>query len=48
MKNVLRYGGIVASVILIAFGIGAIAMGVNGRSTVRDNLAWKRSRARLT
>lgn len=42
MKNVLRYGGIVASVILIAFGIGAIAMGVNGRSTVRDNLALEK------
>jgi hypothetical protein len=35
----LNYGGIVASAILIAFGIGAIIVGANGRSTVRDNLS---------
>jgi hypothetical protein len=35
----LNYGGIVASAILIAFGIGAIIVGSNGRSTVRDNLS---------
>jgi hypothetical protein len=39
MRKFLNYGGIAASVILIAFGIGAIAVGANGRSTVRDNLA---------
>ena len=39
MKKFFNYGGIAASVILIAFGIGAIAVGANGRSTVRDNLA---------
>jgi hypothetical protein len=39
MKKFLNYGGIAASVILIAFGIGAITVGANGRSTVRDNLA---------
>jgi len=39
MKKWFGYGGIAASVVLIAFGIAAIAMGVNGRSTVRDSLA---------
>ena len=42
MKKFLNYGGIAASVILIAFGIGAIAVGANGRSTVRDNLAQEK------
>ena len=39
MQRITRYGGIVASVILIAFGIGAIYSGVDGRNYVRDNLA---------
>jgi hypothetical protein len=39
MRNFLRYGGIAASVILIAFGIGAIVTGVNGRDQVRSDLA---------
>jgi hypothetical protein len=39
MKTAFGYGGIVASVILIAFGIGSIAIGFDGRSTVRDDLA---------
>lgn len=39
MKKWFGYGGIAASVVLIAFGIAAILMGVNGRSTVRDSLA---------
>jgi hypothetical protein len=34
----MKYGGIVASIILIAFGIGAIITGVNGRAEVRDTL----------
>lgn len=34
-----EYGGIAASVVLIAFGIGAIYMGVDGRSQVRSDLA---------
>jgi hypothetical protein len=38
MRKVFEIGGLVAAVILIAFGITAIVMGVNGRSTVRDNL----------
>jgi len=34
----LNYAGIAASVTLIAFGIGSVVTGVNGRDTVRDNL----------
>src|SRR3954462_13165771 len=39
MRKAFEIGGIVAAVVLIAFGIGAIAMGINGRSTVQSNLA---------
>ena len=39
LKKGFVYGGIIASVILIAFGIGSIVVGFNGRSTVRDDLA---------
>jgi len=38
-KKLLEYAGVAASVILIAFGIGAIIAGSSGRSTVRDNLS---------
>lgn len=38
-KRLWEWGGIAAGVILIAFGIGAIYMGVDGRQTVRDSLA---------
>jgi hypothetical protein len=38
MSKVLQYGGVVASVILIAFGIGAIVTGIDGRDRVRDDL----------
>jgi len=37
-KKVSEWGGIAAGVVLIAFGIGAIYMGVDGRDTVRDSL----------
>src|SRR5687767_5232835 len=33
------YGGIAASVILVAFGAGAVAIGVNGYNDVRDEIA---------
>ena len=39
MTSMARIGGIAASIILIALGIGAIAVGYAGRDTVRDNLA---------
>jgi len=37
-KKLFEYGGIAASIVLIVFGIGAIALGLDGRSTVRDSL----------
>jgi hypothetical protein len=37
-KKLFELGGIAASIVLIVFGIGAIALGINGRSTVRDSL----------
>ena len=39
MRKLLQYGGIAASTVLIAFGIGAIFTGFNGRSQVRTDLA---------
>jgi hypothetical protein len=38
-RKVLEYGGIAASVLLIAFGIGSIGLGAWGYNEVRDNLA---------
>lgn len=39
MRNILRYGGVAASILLIVFGIGTIVVGIDGRSEVGDNLA---------
>ena len=39
MRKVLELGGILAAIVLIAFGVGAIVVGISGRSTVKDNLA---------
>jgi hypothetical protein len=38
MRKLFEIGGLVAAVVLIAFGIGSIAMSIDGRSTVRDSL----------
>jgi hypothetical protein len=38
MKKWFAYGGIAASVVLIAFGIGAIVMGAIGYNDVRDEI----------
>src|SRR5579862_4459493 len=38
MRKVFEIGGIVAAAVLVAFGIAAIVMGFNGRSTVSSNL----------
>ena len=38
MRKVFEIGGIVAAAVLIAFGIGAVVLGVNGYTTVRDSL----------
>jgi hypothetical protein len=38
MRRVFEIGGLLAAAVLVAFGIGAIALGVNGRSTVQSSL----------
>jgi hypothetical protein len=38
MKKLFEIGGVLAAGVLIAFGIAAIVMGFNGRSTVNDSL----------
>jgi hypothetical protein len=38
MRKAFQLGGLAAGAILIVFGIVAIVMGMNGRSTVNDNL----------
>jgi hypothetical protein len=39
MSKLVTYAGIAASVILIAFGVGAIVTGINGRDRVHSDLA---------
>lgn len=39
MKRALEVGGVVAAVVLIAFGVAAIAMGIDGTDTVGENLS---------
>jgi hypothetical protein len=39
MRQLFAYGGIAASLILVAFGVGAIAIGIDGRNEVRDAIA---------
>jgi hypothetical protein len=41
MRKVLEIGGFVAAVVLIAFGVTAIVMGVNGRNTVNNSLKYQ-------
>jgi putative Mn2+ efflux pump MntP len=38
MRKAFEIGGLVAAAVLIAFGVAAIVMGFNGRSTVNDSL----------
>jgi hypothetical protein len=38
MRKILEIGGVVAAAVLIAFGVVALVLGVNGRSTVRDSI----------
>jgi hypothetical protein len=38
MSKLFQYGGIVASIVLIAFGAGALYMGVSGHNEVRSDL----------
>jgi hypothetical protein len=44
----LEYGGIASGVILIAFGIGAIGMSINGYMTVNDSLKAERITSEAT
>lgn len=39
MRKLFEYGGIAASMVLIAFGVGSIVVGFNGRDKVRGDLA---------
>jgi hypothetical protein len=39
MSKLVTYAGIAASVILIAFGIGSVLVGINGRDRVQSDLA---------
>lgn len=38
MRKLFEFGGLVAAVVLIGFGVTAIIMGVNGGNTVKDSL----------
>jgi len=38
-RKLFEWGGIAAGIVLIAFGVAAIFMGVNGRNVVRDSIA---------
>lgn len=38
MRKAFEIGGLIAGAVLIAFGVGAIAMGFSGRGTVNDSL----------
>ncbi len=37
-RRILEIGGIVSGVVMVAFGVAAIYLGIDGRSTVQDNL----------
>jgi hypothetical protein len=38
MRRAWEYGGYVAAVVLIAFGIGAVVLSIQGKNTVKDSL----------
>jgi hypothetical protein len=38
MSKLFRYGGVAASIVLIAFGVGSVVIGMNGRDQVRSDL----------
>lgn len=42
MRRGLEIGGLVAAVVLIAFGVAAVVMGIDGNDTVKDSLAQER------
>jgi len=47
-RRLLEYGGIAAGVILVAFGIGAIGLSINGHRTVTDSLKAEKIGAEAT
>ncbi len=42
MRKLLEWGGVAAGIVLVAFGVGALVLGVNGRSTVHSSLALEK------
>ena len=38
MRRLLEYGGVIAGIILVGFGVGALVMSIDARSTTRDEL----------
>ena len=42
MRKLFEIGGVIAGLVLVAFGVAAIVMGVNGRSEVRSAIAEQR------
>ena len=47
-RKIFEIGGYVAAAVLVAFGIAAIVMGVNGRNEVRTTSSASSSSARPT
>jgi hypothetical protein len=42
MRRLLEYGGYAAAAVLVVFGIGALVLSVNGKSTVKDSLGQEK------
>jgi hypothetical protein len=42
MRRLLEYGGYAAAVVLVAFGIGALVLSIDGKSTVKDSLSQEK------
>jgi hypothetical protein len=38
-SKLIQYGGVAAAVVVIAFGLGSLYMGITGHATVRDSIA---------
>jgi hypothetical protein len=38
MRRLLEYGGVIAGIVLVGFGVGALVMSIDARSTTRDEL----------
>ncbi|MGH3050147.1 MAG: hypothetical protein ACRDLK_08315, partial [Gaiellaceae bacterium] len=38
MKKIFEFGGVAAGIVLVAFGVAAIVLGVNGKNTVGNEL----------